>query len=327
MHRSTRYPTRRFLATCSAAVLAVSLAACGGSDSSDSDPGADLKLTMAVVPAATFAPVFVGLEEGIFDKHDIELTIDVGGLAPTILPRLLKGEVDLAANTWGTLVSARAQDLPLVGIAPIDRGGDTPEDDYQGIMVGPDGPTDVSGLEGKTIGVPSLKSLTDSQVRSVLLEQGVDVGTVEFMALGFPDMPGALSSGQVDAVAVVEPFKTVIEAQGGTSLTALSRSQQMGAIVASEQMIGDRPDDVRQFQEAWLEVLEYAEAHPDAVRSALVEGLGMQPDVAESMTLPIWTPEVTEEQVQEISDMMAEVGAVSADVSAADMMTAFPLEN
>jgi NitT/TauT family transport system substrate-binding protein len=321
----------RVISLASAGVLTLALVACGSSDESgadgSSDPSAPVELTMAVVPAATFAPVFVGLEEGIFEKHGIDLTIDVGGLAPTVFPRILSGEVDLGANTWGTLVTARAQGLPLVGIAPVDRGGESPEDDYQGVMVASDGPSDLAGLEGATIGVPSLKSFTDSQVRSVLQEQGVDVSTIEFLALGFPDMPGALASGQVDAVGVVEPFQTVIEGQGGTSLTSLSRSQLMGSIVASEQMVADRPDDVLRFQEAWAEVLEFAIANPDAVRTALVEGLGLEADLAEAITLPIWTPEVTEDEVQEISDMMADVDAVDEPVPAAELMTAFPLED
>lgn len=330
----TRGARRRGLvAGALASVLLLALAACGSG--SDDDPGnADgpteakpATVKMAVVPAATFAPVFVGLDQDIFAKHGIDLKIDVGGLAPTVFPRILSGDVDMGANTWGTLVTARAQGLPLVGIAPVDQGGTTPEDDYQAIVAAKGGATDLKGLEGKTIGVPSLKSFTDSQVRSVLIENGVDVSKINFIAMGFPDMPAALSSKKVDAVGVVEPFFSQIKAQGGNPLISLSRGQLMGSIVASEKFVSQKPEVVKAFQAAWLETLEYAEEHEDEVRKALVEGLGLPEEVAGAITLPIWTTSVTEAQVQEISDMMSDVGAVEKKVEAKDLMTDFPLKD
>ncbi|GAA4738325.1 hypothetical protein GCM10023350_23140 [Nocardioides endophyticus] len=316
-----------------ATTLLLAVTACG-SDSVDSGAADDggtsdelITLDMAVVPAATFAPVFVGVSEGIFEKHGIDLKVDVGGLAPTVFPRILSGEVDFGANTWGTLVTAAEQGLPLVGIAPVDAGGTSPEDDYQGVVAAPGGVTDVMELEGKTVGVPTLESFTDAQVRSVLGEAGVDVSKLKFIALPFPDMPGAISSGQVDAVGVVEPFFSVLKAGGATSLTSLSRGQLMGSIVASKQMVAERPDDVKRFQEAMLEALEFSIDNPDAVRAALVDGLGMKAETADAITLPMWKTSVSADEVQEISDMMSDVGFVDERVDAADIMASFPLED
>lgn len=327
-----RFLPKRLGGAASIAAALVLMAACGSGPADDEaadgpSEAEPASVSMAVVPAATFAPVFVGIEQGIFEKHGIDLDIDVGGLAPTVFPRILSGDVDLGANTWGTLVTSREQGLPLVGIAPIDRGGETAEDDYQAIAVGQGGAGDLTELEGKTVGVPSLKSFTDSQVRSVLEEAGVDVSTVSFVALPFPDMPAALSAGRVDAVGVVEPFLSQIKQQGGTALVPLSRGQLMGAIAASEAFVQESPEVVKAFQAAWLETLEYCQENEQAVRDALAEGLGFPEEAAASITLPIWITEASREQVQEIADMMLAVGGIDDEVDAASMMTAFPLED
>ncbi|MDW5596899.1 ABC transporter substrate-binding protein [Conexibacter stalactiti] len=334
--RSARFA--RALALVAALFAALALAACGSSDSDDSttasgggaaattDGGGDLTaVKMGVVPAATFAPVFVGLEQGIFRRHGIDLQIEVGGLAPTVFPRILKNQLQLGANTWGTLVTAREQGLPLTGIAPVDHGGSTPEDDYQGIIAKPGGVRTLAELEGKTVAVPTLKSFTDSQVRSVLKEAGVDVDSVRFIAIPFPDVPAALKAGRVDAAGVVEPFFSQAKADGGTPLASLSREQLMGAIVAAEKFVEDDADTVREFQEAWAETLRYATDNPDAVRAALTRGLRIPEAVASRMTLPIWQETTDEAKVQEIADMMLDVGAISEPIDARSMITPFPL--
>jgi NitT/TauT family transport system substrate-binding protein len=310
-------------------VAAAALVGCGESESEGSGDGGSASgpttVKMGVVPAATFAPVFVGLEQGIFEKHGIDLQIEVGGLAPTVFPRILQDQLQLGANTWGTLVTARDQNLPLTGIAPVDRGGESPDDDYQGIVAKPGGVKSLAELEGKTVAVPTLKSFTDSQVRSVLEANGVDVSTVKFVAIPFPDVPAALKAGRVDAAGVVEPFFSAAKADGGTALASLSRGQYMGAIVAAEKWVEEEPETVRRFQEAWAETLKFSVDNPDAVRAALTSGLKIPKAVAGKMTLPIWQETIDEAKVEEVAQMMLDVGAVGEAVDVGEMITPYPL--
>lgn len=322
----------RAIALLVALTAAVAVAGCGSSDSGGSSEraattggGEVTTVKMGVVPAATFAPVFVGLEQGIFRRHGIDLQIEVGGLAPTVFPRILKNQIQLGANTWGTLVTAHEQRLPLTGVAPVDRGGESPDDDYQGIIAKPGGVRSLKELNGKTVAVPTLKSFTDAQVRSVLKEAGVDVDSVRFIAIPFPDIPAALKAGRIDAAGVVEPFFSQAKADGGTPLASLSRGQLMGAIVAAQKWVDDEPDTVRRFQAAWAETLRYATDNPDALRAALTSGLRIPEAVASRMTLPIWLDSIDEARVQEISDMMLDVGTISREIPASQMITPFPL--
>lgn len=307
-----------------AAVLVLS--GCGSSGPSGGSADGPASLKVAAAPAVLSAALLVGVDQGIFTRHGLDVQADIGGLGPTVYPRILSGQVQLGVNTWGTLVSARDQKLPLTGIAPVDRGGRTLRDDYQAIVARPGGPTSLRALEGKVVGVPTLGSLTDSQVRTALAAEGVDVNRVQFIALPFPDVPAALSSSRVDAAAVIEPYLSVVAGSGAEPLAPLSRGQVMGAVVAAQSWVRDNPELVRRFQTAWAETLQYSQDHPDAVRKVLVSGFTMKPGVAAKIRLPLWEQSISPDDVQQVVDMMVDTGAVKTRLAGADLITPFGRE-
>jgi NitT/TauT family transport system substrate-binding protein len=311
----------RFMSIVLAAVLA--LGGCGSSGSTAGSGDGLQTLKVAVAPAVLSAALLVGVDNGIFVKHGLDVQAEVGGLGPTVFPRILSGQVQLGVNAWGTLVSARDQNLPLTGIAPVDRGGHTLADDYQAIVARPGGPTSLRELEGKVVGVATLGSLSDSQVRTALVDAGVDVGKVRFVALPFPEVPAALSSGRVDAAAAFEPFLSEVTGSGAVALAPLSRGQMMGVVVAAQSWVTANPELVARFQTAWAEVLQYSRDHPDAVRKVLVSGFKMTPDVAARIRLPIWQQSISPADVQQIVDMMVDTGSVKNRLDGADLITPF----
>jgi NitT/TauT family transport system substrate-binding protein len=305
-----------------ALVAALALAGCGSGPGGSGGPTGST-VTVAAAPAVLSAAVMVGVDKGIFGRHGLDVQADISGLGPTVYPRILSGQVQLGVNTWGTLVTAREQNLPLTGIAPVHRGGKGMEDDYQAIVARPGGPTSLRDLAGKVVGVPTLGSITDSQVRAALADEGVDVASVEFIALPFPDVPAALSSSRVDAAAVFEPYLTVATDSGAVPLAPLSRGQAMGAVVAAQSWVEQNADLVARFQTAWAEALAYCTDHPDDVRSVLVSRFKMDPAVAARIRLPIWQDTIDESDVQQIIDMMVRTGSAKSRLRAADLITPF----
>jgi len=317
------------------AALALFVVACGDDDdepaaggSSTTEAAAEatsdepITIKMGVVPAETFAPIFVAENEGIWKKHNITVDAKVGGIANTLFPQLLKGQLDVVASAWGSLASAREQKLPLTGFAPIDINGSTLEDDYQQLVAPKGGVKDIKELEGKTIAVPALKSLTDSQVRVTLRKAGVDDSKVKFLQIPFPEMPAALKAGRVDAAAVVEPFLTSLKAQGANVLSATSQGVPMGAMIAAEKWVKENPDKVKRFQTAWKEALQFSIDNPDAVRKAL-SAFQIPEEAAQKVMLPNFTTELDPAEVQKVADLMKEAGALSQDVDMTKAITPF----
>jgi NitT/TauT family transport system substrate-binding protein len=71
------------------------------------------------VPQAQFAGYYVALNQGIYRKHGIDLTILTGGPSNPPLDLLRQGKADFASLWLSTAVQARSQGIRLVNIAQI----------------------------------------------------------------------------------------------------------------------------------------------------------------------------------------------------------------
>ncbi len=107
--------TRRRAAAAAAATAAIlTLSACGGS-SSENTPAADGSATPATLmlnwyPYGEHAPFYYGVQEGIFAKHGIDLTIDAGQGSTKTVQAIGSGQADFG---WA--------DTPAV-LSNIDKG-------------------------------------------------------------------------------------------------------------------------------------------------------------------------------------------------------------
>jgi NitT/TauT family transport system substrate-binding protein len=73
-------PFRRLGTLAIAALAAVALAGCSGSAAPEADPDESgtpekANLTVAINPSTQFAPLYYGIQEGIFEEHGLELEI------------------------------------------------------------------------------------------------------------------------------------------------------------------------------------------------------------------------------------------------------------
>src|SRR5690606_33079306 len=77
-----------------AASAAVVLTACGGGGSADSTLAAGelAQVKVGTIPAILSAPLFVGIEEGIFEKHGVEVEVSFADGGAAVIPSVLSGE-------------------------------------------------------------------------------------------------------------------------------------------------------------------------------------------------------------------------------------------
>src|SRR5207245_8244122 len=73
-------------------------------------------------------------------------------------------------------------------------------------------------LNGKKIAVNTRNNIVHVGVMEWMEQKGGDPKTAQFVELPFPQMPAALTQGQVDAIAPTEPFVTVSTSQDGQIL-------------------------------------------------------------------------------------------------------------
>jgi len=199
------------------AVLALVLAACGGTGEDTTTTAADAPTTSAESPDTTTAADFEAMPE----MTDVSLILDFvpGGIHAGIYSAMAEGyfeEANLNVDIQPPTSSADTLRLVLAdqatfGIAPVGdvaslRAEGEPVKIFLALEQVPLGAlmsteaigiSDPSELDGGTIGVTGVPS-DESIARFILESAGVDTSTVEFITIGF-DAVGNLIGQSVDA--------------------------------------------------------------------------------------------------------------------------------
>jgi NitT/TauT family transport system substrate-binding protein len=320
------------------AALALVAAACGddGGDEDDSEssdtteeatedtseeeadePMETVTLKVGILPIADMAPMYLGMDLGYFEEEGLVLEPEFAQGGAAIVPAVLNDEFQIGFSNNVSLMLARQNGVPIqvvsnaVYAADEDLGADAPN----AIMVTPDGPQSLDELAGTTVAITTLNNLGDVTVRATLENNGVDSSTVEFVEMPFPDMNAALESGAVDAAWLAEPFITMGEGMGFTSLAdpmyETYPGQSIALFFASEAWLGENADVAERFQRAMERSLEAAADDPDAARAIITTYSPSPPEVIEQIALASWGPDID-------TDSLVEVGALATQFGVLD---------
>ena len=287
------------------AALVLAAAGCGGDDGpADSGP---VTLKVGVLPISDVAPVYLGAEKGFFDDEQIELEHQVMQGGAEVTAAVVSGDIDLGFSATEPLIVAKSKNLPVEIVTQGNQAAATEAEAWDGLLVAKDSPIrEPADLEGKTIAVNALKSMPELCVRAVLVRQGVDVSTLKFVEVPFPDMPAALEADRVDAVAAVEPFVSQARSEGartlGSYLTGLEPKLTVGTYFTATPYLQDNEDVVKRFARAMNRSLDYAQEHPDEARQAVIGYTEIPPAVARSMKLPLWSSDLNPDSIELIAD-------------------------
>lgn len=315
---------RRTLRTVAATTALLLLAACGSDDSSDGSGGgsggADA-ITVGVIPIVDVAPIYMGIEQGFFEDRNLDVTLESGQGGAAIVPGVVSEQFQFGFSNVTSLLLARSQGLPLKIVAAGNYSTGEQGADFSGVVVPKNSSiTDAGGLSGKTVAVNTLQNIGDTTVRQSVEKAGGDPDAVEFIELPFPDMPAALAEGRVDGAWLVEPFLTIAKNQGAvevaSNLVDTQDNLMIAAYFTSEQLMSSDPDLVERFTEAMNESLEYAEQNPEAAREAILTYTEIDAEVAQQMTLPVWSSEINSETVNLLAELALEDGLVDEPIDA-----------
>lgn len=303
----------RLLPVIATALAVAMLPACSSSAPSTAETstaGELAEVSVALVPVTGSAPIFVAAEQGFFEDEGLDVTIqEVPG--PAAVAALQNGEVEFASLGASVVVGAVAQGLPLQVVSSLAHAPQEAEEESTVLMVMPDsGLEDVSSLDGASVATQSLSSQATIMTRAAIDNLGGDSSTVEFIDVPFPDQMSALRSGAVDAAAAVEPFVTAMLDEGAVPLIDISRNAfdvpgPIGVVASLQQTVAEDPDTVAAFSRAYLSAVKWILEDEARFRAALPELVGLTPDQAERMVLPVFREEnVTEQGMQALVDLM-----------------------
>lgn len=304
----------------------LALTACSGSatgstaaagDSGNCDPAA---VTVGLGPYVDVAPVYLGIKNGTFEKHGLTVAAEIiSGGGAALLPSVISGDLTFAYGNFGSLLVAREKTLDVVAVA---HGSSSPgTGSEQGGLSVAEGSdiTDAAGLEGKTVAVNSVESLTEVMVRDAVARDGGDPDAVKVVEMKLGDMPAALGAGEVDAIATFEPFTTIGKKSGARLVSHLFDITDDGETLISAYFTNgtyakECGEITADFAAAMGEALDYAEENPDEVRAITDTYLELDPAVRDDMAIPKFGSELAEDDVQDIIDEALKYGLIKNEV-------------
>ncbi|MBF4993191.1 ABC transporter substrate-binding protein [Arthrobacter gandavensis] len=313
---------RKLLAAAATAAL-LGLTACGsgsltsGEESASASGGAEglTPIEVGVIPIVDVAPIYLGVQEGLFEEEglDVTLTLAQGGAA--IVPAVTAGQMDFGFSNITSMIVGRSKGLPVTMVAPGGSSTGDTDADFASVMTLPDsGIETVTDLAGKKIGVNTLNNISDSTISEAVKQAGGEYESIEFVEIPFPELSGQLAAGTVDAIAAVEPFVTIAGADGAVPVFSNYAEPVDDLTVAvyftSDQYVQENPEIVEKFARAMNASQEFAEQNPDKVRAVLPAYTSLEPAVIEQLTLPRYGTEVNRASVEEVARISQDRGLV-----------------
>ena len=288
---------RALLVVLAALSLGVVVGACGDDgDDGGATNGAAKKtpvtLDVSVLPITDLAPFYIGLRRGFFTDEGLKVRPRPAATGAVSVAAVQSGDSQFGWVNTTSLIIARSRGLKLKFVTRGARGGTRQGGSGGGlVMVKRDSPfKSLKDLEGRTIGVPLLRSITTLTTSRALEKQGVDPAKVKFVEVPFPQAVPVLESGRVDAVFVAGPFATAARQAGHRTLSdplvETAPNYITAGFFATDKYVAENRDVVDRFARAVHKSFDYAAGHPQAIRDVIPTYTQIPPKVAQKIRLP-----------------------------------------
>jgi len=243
---------------------------------------------------------------------------------PTIVESIKGGRLQATFMIAPLAMKLREQGVPVKILYLGHRDGSE-------VIVRKDLPvTDLRGLRGKTFAIPSKYSNQNLVIHKLMEDQGVKDDELRFVEMPPPDMPGALAAKAIDAYFIGEPHAAKAELDGSGRVLYYAKDIWPKFIscvlVATEKLIKERPELVRDLVRGIAESGEWAETHRiEAAKVAspyfrqdekLVRYVLTQPP--DRVSYRMLTP--TDEEMQRIHDMALKAGILQKPIDMKELI-------
>jgi NitT/TauT family transport system substrate-binding protein len=271
------------------------------------------KITVGVLPITDVAPIYLGVQNGIFTRLNLDVTLQIAQGGAELVTPVMTGQREFGFSNVTSLLMAQTRGLDIVAVAAGASSTGEQGRDFGAIIVPGESPLRTArDLEGKTIAVNNLKNFSDTSTRASVRKAGGDESKVKFVELAFPDMPAALENKLVDAAWIVEPFLTIAREQGAKviawDLADTAPNLMISVYFTSGKYVLEHADTLRRFKIAMIESLAHADAHPDEVRAIIPTYTRISKELVGKLTLPRWPTEMNRNSTEIVADLSVRDG-------------------
>jgi NitT/TauT family transport system substrate-binding protein len=278
-------------------------------------PG-DRNITVAAIPSADLAGLYIAQDEGLFARQGLHVTIKTIASTKAVIASQLNGQVDIGAGSYVAYVAAQAAGARFRILAEASTLRP-----HTRVLLTTGGSriTTLAGLAGKKIAVNGTNSIGTLLISALLAENGISLAKVHFVTdkQGFPDMAGQLQRGHWDAAFLAEPYASKAEEDyGQVELADLDQGAALnfpiGGYVATQAWARQHPRTAAAFVRAIEQGQALAENNPSTARAAMGKSDQLPPEVTAVMSLPDFpVGPVNEQRMQRTADARLQFGVLA----------------
>jgi NitT/TauT family transport system substrate-binding protein len=214
-----------------------------------------LRVGKAVPEAFSFVPVDIGVRQGIFARHGLEIeSIAFAGDA-RMQQAMASDSLDIALGS-GPAMAFIAKGAPIKAVAAM-AGPPL----LLAIVVRPDGPKTVADLKGKTVSVSTAGSLTYWLVSETSRRQGWGPTGINIAPMGaMPGQIAALKRGDIQGAIMDIGNAFDLEKKGeGRVLIRFTEIKDfhIHIIFATNKLVADRGHAIAKFLAGWFDTIAF----------------------------------------------------------------------
>jgi NitT/TauT family transport system substrate-binding protein len=278
----------------------------------------------ATIPIDGGAQAWYAQSLGYFAAAGITPQIDSISNGSAITAGVIGGTIDVGYSALLTLAVAHEKGVPISIIAPA--GSYLSKAPISTLMVPADSPAKTAkDLNGKIVAVNGIKNITQLATMAWSDQNGGNSKSLNFVEMGFPEMPAALAAHRVDAAFVSEPIVSSALRSGaarniGTPYDAIAPEFTISVWFVSGSWAKANPALVRRLSSVFRQTSAWANGH-DADSAQILSGITKLPlSVVGGMTRSRFDETITARHLQPIIDVGARYGLLAKSFPAADLI-------
>jgi ABC-type nitrate/sulfonate/bicarbonate transport system substrate-binding protein len=232
-------------------------------------------LISSVGPGVPEWPMYIGEEEGFFDRAGLAVSESTAGNTQNCVNQLVTGDAPIAILASDVVIAAAARSLPITYIAPVIT---IPT---YSLVVGPSIKT-WNDLRGKIVLVTNKEDITAITLRKMAAAQKLDwLKDFDILNSGTSQLRTvALVSGNAQGAMLTQPFDVYAERQG---MHILARGKDVlhdwisNGIAVNPTWAAAHRTELVQFLRVFRQSVAYGYAHPAEAQAIMARKLKLEP--------------------------------------------------
>lgn len=277
------------------------------------------KIHIGCTSSADCGTAMIAADNGIFEKHGIDVEMTRIALNSNIPPALLSNSLEVGGTTSSVFLQAVDGGLDLVALAGASRMHEATN--MATLALVRDGVVIEKAQDfiGKKVGVPGFGAYIHILFNRYLMSNGVDPADVNMVETTFPSMPDVLRTGAVDAVLTGGPtVQRILSAgyghEGPHFIAELGGSAPIIFYAATRAWAEKNPETVTRFRAAISEAAELAASDPDKVIASVAKFTEQDPELVRTTAPSKYDAALTADDLRWWLDLMQAQGLLQGSV-------------